>query len=362
VRDIQVGRGQQAKWLVGVSGPTLQAAHWHLYDPSTGRFSDFLDDTLTQQRSGKPLAPLPASALARKIPLIWTASDGMRLHGYVLLPPGADPATLPLVVNPHGGPWAHDRPDYGSFAQFLVNRGYAVFQPQFRGSTGYGRDYVFAAQGDFGNGRVQQDIVEGTRYLLAQGVGDPRQVGMAGASFGGYATLLGLTFQPDLFKVGVAIVPPPDLGWDLRWIARSDEALKLFRYIPFEAWLRTLSLDLDDPATMARLHAQSPLANAARMHRPLLLIAGGEDHRVAIRGVIGYAARLKLKGGDVSLLVDPEAGHTASEPLAKEAMFYLTARILHRQLGGLAAEAPDDPLRAYLQQNLRLVGKDLRDP
>ncbi|KRF01204.1 hypothetical protein ASG87_12420 [Frateuria sp. Soil773] len=358
--DIQAGRGPQAPWLVGERGPTLQAARWHLYDPRSGRFRQVLDEGLRQQRSGKPLAPLPESALAPKIPVAWEASDGMRLHGFVLLPPGADPATRPLVVVPHGGPWNHDRPDYGSIAQFLVNRGYAVFQPQFRGSTGYGRDYVLAARGDFGNGRVQQDIVEGTRYLLAQGIGDARRVGIAGASFGGYATLLGVTFEPELFKVGVAIVPPPDFGLDLRWVSRSDEALNLSRYIPFEARLRMMSLDLDDVAAMARLHAQSPLANADRMTRPLLLIAGGADHRVAIRGVLGYAAQLKLLGRDVSLLVDAEAGHTNEDPLAKEAIFYLTERMLQRHLGGPAPDAPDALLRGYLERNLRLAGKDLR--
>ena len=359
--DIQVGRGAHAMWLIGEGGPTLQAGHWHLYDQTSGQFSAFIDDTLVHQRSGKPLQPLPESALARKIALSWTASDGMRLHGFLLLPPGADPATLPLVVNPHGGPWGHDRPDYGSFAQFLVNRGYAVFQPQFRGSTGLGRNYVFAARGDFGNGRVQQDIVEGTRYLLAQGVGDAQRVGMAGASFGGYSTLLGVTFQSELFKVGAAIVPPPDFGWDLRWVARSNEALNLSRYIPFDDWLRTLSLDLDDAVTMAHLHAQSPLANAAQMQRPLLLIAGGADHRVAIRGVTAYAAQLKLLGRDVSLLVDAEAGHTNEDPLGREAMFYLIERLLRRHLHGLAAAPPDAALRAYLKQNLRLTGKDLRE-
>lgn len=358
--DIQVGRGPQARWLVGESSPTLQASRWHLYDPRSGQFRQVLDTGLLQQRSDKPLAPLPESALARKIPVAWQASDGMRLHGFLLLPPGADPATLPLVVNPHGGPWSRDRPDYGSFAQFLVNRGYAVFQPQFRSSTGYGRDYVFAARGDFGNGRVQQDIVEGVRHLLAQGIGDAQRVGIAGASFGGYATLLGVTFQPELFKVGIAIVPPADFGWDLRWVARSNEALNLSRYIPFKAWLRTLSLDLDDGATMARLHAQSPLANAGRMSRPLLLIAGGADHRVAIRGVLEYAAQLQLQGKDVSLLVDAEAGHTNEDPLAKEAMFYLVERMLQRHLGGPAPAPPDALLREYLQHNLRLAGKDLR--
>src|SRR5690606_13012470 len=122
-------------------------------------------------------------------------------------------------------------------------------------------------------------------------------------------------------KVGVAIVPPPDFAWDLTWVGRSSEAANLSDRIPYAAWLRMLSLDLDDSDAMARLHAQSPLTNAGRLQRPLMLGASGKDHRVAIRGVIEYAAKLKLLGKDVSLLVDPEAGHSNDDPLAKEAAF-----------------------------------------
>jgi dipeptidyl aminopeptidase/acylaminoacyl peptidase len=285
----------------------------------------------------------------------------MHLNGFVWLPPGHDPATLPLVALPHGGPWNHVRAgEFGvGYSQFLVNRGYAVFEPNFRGSTGYGRNYLMAAHGDFGNGRVQQDIVEGVRYLLSQGIGDADRVGIAGASFGGYSTLLGVTFQPELFKVGVAIVPPTDFGWDLLWVARSSEALNLSRYIPFNGWLRMLSLDLGDKAVMARLHAQSPLANAEKMHRPLLIFASGEDHRVALRGVLGYVAKLKLMKRDVSLFVDDEAGHKNDAPLAGEAYLYLLARMLHDHLGGAAPTPPDAELAAWLRRNLRVAGSDM---
>lgn len=358
---IEIGRGADARWLVDERSPLLQGERWHIYDPRTGALRGILGDPPLQQRTNKPVPWLPEQALARKIPFAYRASDGMRLHGFLSLPPGADPAKVPLVSAPHGGPWNASGPAYGSFAQLLVNRGYAVFEPNFRGSTGYGRDYMFAARGDFGNGRVQQDIVDGTRYLLAQGIGDPQRVGMVGASFGGYSTLLGVTFAPDLFKVGVAIVPPPDFGWDLRWVARSNEALNLARYIPFEAMLRVLSLDMDDDAVMARLRAQSPLSNAGRLRRPLLLIASGEDRRVAIHGVIEYAAQLKLQGKDASLLVDPEAGHSNEDPLGKEAMLYLIERMLHRHLGGVAPKPADPALRAYLIRNLRLRGNDFKD-
>lgn len=361
---IDIGSGPGADWLIGEQASDLQGTRWHLYDPADGTFRDILALAPQPARDGRPAQWLPSVNLARKLPFAWTASDGMRLHGFVWVPPGRDPAKLPLVAMVHGGPWNHARPgQFGAgFSQFLVNRGYIVFEPNFRASISYGRDYVFAAHGDFGNGRVQQDIVDGVRDLLGHGIGDAGRVGIVGGSFGGYSTLLGVTFQPGLFKVGVAIVPPPDFGWDLRWIARSSEALNLSRYIPFRDWLRMLSLDLDDPATMAQLHAQSPLANAAKMRRPLLIFASGKDRRVALRGVLGYVAKLKLLGKDVSLFVDDEAGHKNYTPLSSEAYLYLLALMLHDHLGGAAPTPPDPELRAYLHRNLRIAGRDLRQP
>ncbi|MGN2242751.1 S9 family peptidase [Frateuria sp. GZRR33] len=360
-RNLDIALGA-THWLVQEQASTLQGARWHVFDVHGGALRDILAFPPLSGRDGRPARWLPEAAMPRKIPLAWTASDGMRLHGFVWLPPGVDPAHLPLVVLVHGGPWNASRPDEfgGGSVQALANRGYAVFEPNFRGSTGLGRAYSMAAQGDFGNGRVQQDIVEGTLWLLAQGIGDAGRVGIVGASFGGYSTLLGVTFQPWLFKVGVATVPPADFAWTLRWVGRSTEALELARYVPFESWLAALSLDPRDAATMARLHAQSPLAHASRMDRPLLLFAGGEDRRVAIRGVLGYAARLKERGKDVSLLVDADAGHANADPLAREAQLYLIVLMLHRHLGGAAPEPPDPALRQYLARALRIAGSDLR--
>lgn len=356
---IAIGRGGRARWLIETRAAQQQCTRWHLYDPADGSVADVFDDAPQFARTRTAASCLPESALARRIPVRWRAGDGLRLHGFLSLPPGRDARTLPMVVLVHGGPWNHARPDYSGIAQFLVNRGYAVFEPNFRGSTGHGLAYMLAPHGDFGNGRVQQDIVEGTRAMLAAGIGDARRVGIVGASFGGYSTLLGVTFQPDLFKVGVAFVPPPDFAWALRWIRRNPEALELGGVVPMEDWLRSLSLDVDDRAAMARLHAQSPLANATRMQRPVLLVAGGEDRRVGIAGVIEYAARLKLADRDVSLLVDADAGHAHREAVAREAHLFLTETMLHRHLGGPAPTLPDAALRAYLQGSLRLCGRGL---
>ena len=353
--DIDVGRGAgAANWLVGERDSTLREPRWHLCEPARAACRRILEDASRAAR------PLPERDLARKIPVAFRASDGLRVHGFLLLPPGADPASVPLVAQVHGGPINHFDAGYDGLAQLLANRGYAVFQSNFRGSTGHGREYMFAARGDYGNGRVQQDIVEGVRHLLAQGIGDPARVGIVGHSFGGYSTLLGLTFQPDLFKVGVAGAPPADMAWSMRWLLESGDQGDLpDRSLP-EA-LHALSMHPGDPATYARLHAQSPRANAAKLRRPLLILAGGADRVVAIREVVDYAARLKQLGKPVSLYVEPGGGHSPAAPLPREAYAYLMLRMLHAHLGGQAPEAPGSDLRAYLRDNLRLAGREFDD-
>ena len=351
---VDIGGGPHPQWLVSERASTLRDARWHLYDPATGRLRAILADGALARR------PLPEAALARKIPFDYAASDGMRVHGYLLLPPGMDPARVPLVAYVHGGPINHFRPGYDATAQLLANRGYAVFETNFRGSTGYGRAYTFAAHGDFGNGRVQQDIVDGVHYLLAQGIGDPRRVGIAGHSFGGYSALLGVTFQPELFKVGVAGSPPPDLGWGMRWLMKSGDQGDLPDR-SLAAMLRTLGMDPADPATYARLHAQSPLSNAKRMARPLLVMAGGADRTVAARGVIDYVARLKRAGKPVSLYVEPGGGHSPAAPVPREAYAFLMVQMLHAHLGGAAPDAPGAEVQAYLRANLRLAGPEFAE-
>lgn len=355
-RDIalQAGSGPSARWLVSERAATLRDPRWWLYDPRNGELRRILDDPAITAGTPKE------SALARKLAIAYTASDGKRVHGFLLLPPGVDAARAPLVAQVHGGPINHFRAGYDGVAQFLANRGYVVFQSNFRGSTGHGLDYTFASNGDYGNGRVQRDIVEGVRWLLAQGIGDKDRVGIVGHSFGGYSTLLGLTFQPELFKVGVAGSPPADLGWGMRWLVEAGDQGDLpdrsLRHT-----LAALSLDATDPATYARLHAQSPQANAARMQRPLLIMAGGADRTVAIRQVVDYTATLKALGRPVSLLVEPDGGHSPVDPIPREAYLFGIEAMLQKHLGGATPEPPGQRLRAYLRENLRLAGPEFRE-
>ena len=169
-------------------------------------------------------------------------------------------------------------------------------------------------------------------------------------------TCPGLTFQPELFRAGVAAVPPADFGWVLRWYSRSVD--QMAPGIPMSTSMRLLDLDPADPKVLQRLRAQSPIANAGRMSRPLLLLAGGDDERVPIRSVLHYAAALQTRGKDVTLLVDPEARHSVSDPRTREAYLYLMERLLHQRLGGAEPEAPSAGLKAVLERNVRLKGSD----
>jgi dienelactone hydrolase len=343
--DIQIGHGADAAWLVAERDSRMPEACWHVFDPHSGVLRRMLND------AGGPEAQDPAR-LVRKWPITWTASDGMRLHGFLSLPAGRDPRTVPLVVSAHGGPWSASVPEYSAITQFLANRGYAVFEPNFRGSTGLGRDHLLAARGDFGNGRVQRDIVDGTRYLLDNGIGDPQRVAIQGASFGGYSALQGVTFEPELYRVAIAGVPPTDFGWTLRWaVTQSD--LGDQPGTPLATRFKLLAVDPDNAEVMARLAAQSPLANALQLQRPVVLFAGGRDERVAIRSVTHYAATLRRLGKSVQLYVEADGGHALDEPLAREAWLYLLEQSLHLHLGGAAPEPPGASLRGWLQRAQR---------
>jgi dipeptidyl aminopeptidase/acylaminoacyl peptidase len=208
---------------------------------------------------------------------------------------------------------------------------------------------------------VQRDIVEGTEQLLARGIGARGRVGIVGSSFGGYSALLGATFSPELFRVAVAAMPPADFGWVLRWQTQR-EAAEGVRRIGLAASLKTLGLDRGDPALIARLAAEAPLANAARLRRPVLLVAGGQDRSVPLRSVVDYAARLRVLGRDVALFVDPKSGHRLDDPETQDQYLYLLATMLHRHLGGPAEPAPAGATGLALRRNLRLPGEALGGP
>jgi dipeptidyl aminopeptidase/acylaminoacyl peptidase len=172
---------------------------------------------------------LPRDALSERKPYHFKSSDGLDIPAFLTLPKGLPSKNLALIVNPHGGPWAQDLFGYNPFAEFLANRGYAVLQPNFRGSTGYGKAYLNAGDRQWGR-KMQYDLTRGIKALVADGIVDPRRVGIIGASYGGYATLAGVAFTPELYAAAVDIVGPSNLI-TLYDVPRSRAAMRPLRQL-----------------------------------------------------------------------------------------------------------------------------------
>ena len=334
------------RWMVTESGGDLQQPRYWLYDAATRKSTEILQ---AECALGKPLAQ---EALAPKHAITFRASDGMAIHGYLTLPRGADATRTPLVTMVHGGPWSRFDGDYHWLAQWLANRGVAVFQPNFRASTGYGEKYMLAPSMDFGNGRVQRDIIEGVQWLLTNGIGDQSRLAILGDSFGGYSTLMALTHTPKMFQFGLAAVPPSDFSRVIELAA--TENLAGTEDLPTSMRFNEMGISQSNSAAMAALRADSPMANTARVMRPLVILAGGKDDKVEIASVNEYVAKLDAAGKRVTLLVDPAEGHNPRKPIVRLAYVNLLERMLHDYLGAPAPEPCAPDLCRYLELHLKL--------
>lgn len=348
--NISISTSQDAStWLLMERGARLNAERYWLYERRSGSFKEIL------QQERKLGEALPEQQLASKIALHYRASDGRLVHGYLSLPPGKDPATLPMLTMVHGGPWASFDSGYTSLVQLIVNRGVAVFQPNFRASQGYGDKYMLASGNSFGNGRVQADIIDGVRWLMDQGVGDRKRQAIMGDSFGGYSTLLALTHTPDMFQFGMATVPPTDFMRTLQRAADTGGPAGR-EAVPFSVTLTEMGLHLDDAAAQKAIGADAPSAHAAKLVKPLLIIAGAKDDKVDIAEVTDYVAKLQGMNKPVSLLVDADEGHFLRKPMTRQAYGFLLQQMLHKHLGGPAPAAPSPELAKYLEQNMKASG------
>lgn len=333
--------------LLAERNARMAHARYWILDLQRQAFRPVLDEV--RAKGGMP----PDTQLAQRIALRYPASDGVKVHGYLTLPPGLPARSLPLVTFVHGGPWGHVTGGYSPSAQLLANRGFAVFEPNFRGSTGYGERYTLAPGAGYGNGRAQADIIDGVRWLLAQGVGDPQRLGIAGGSFGGYATLLALTHTPGMFRFGMATQPPTDFARVLRQGAAEPARPG---QPPLRQVLAAVGIDPANPAHLDPIAAAAPHRLASRVRAPLLLVAGAKDDKVEVEMVTDYTARLQELGKPVSLLVDPDEGHNPRNPVAREAQMHLLLRMLHRHLGGPPAPRPSPAVASYLARTLRANG------
>jgi dipeptidyl aminopeptidase/acylaminoacyl peptidase len=244
--------------------------------------------------------------------IVYPSSDGLEIPAYLSLPKGVSPKNLPLLVIPHGGPWARDGWGFSGFAQWLTNRGYAVLQMNFRGSTGYGKKFLNAGNKQWGM-LMQDDITWGVKYLVDKGIADPKRIGIMGGSYGGYATLAGLTFTPDVYAVGVDIVGPSNL-------------ITLLGSIPpyWEAARKIFLERMGDPSTVegkALLEKQSPLFSAANIKAPLLIMQGMNDPRVKKVESDQIVIALRDLGRHVEYICAPDEGHGFAKPVNNLAAF-----------------------------------------
>ena len=284
---------------------------------------------------------LPREALAQVKPISYTSTDGLTIPAYLTLPVGVAPKNLPLVVYVHGGPWGRDTWGYCPIPQFLANRGYAVLQPNFRASTGFGKKFLNAGNNEWGQ-KMQDDISNGVRYLIAQGIADPKRVGIMGGSYGGYATLAGLAFTPDLYAAGVSIVGPSNL-------------LTLLNSIPpYWESIRTIFNErMGNPNTAegkAQLVRQSPLNSAGRIKAPLLVIQGANDPRVNRAESEQIVVALRDRGFPVEYILAPDEGHGFARPINNLVLFTTAEKFLAKHLGGRYQESMTPAITARLAE------------
>ena len=311
------------KWVVSAD-PVVEPASTYLFDRKAG--------TLTTLYTGRP--ELIGAPLVPMWPVEIKSRDGLTLPSYLTLPATSDAdrdgradAPVPLVLFVHGGPWGRDAYGYVSFAQWLANRGYAVLQVNYRASTGFGKQFITAGNLQWGK-KMHDDLVDAVDWAVANRVTTPDKVAIMGGSYGGYATLAGLTLTPEKFACGVDIVGPSNLFTLLQTIPPYWEAVK-----------RQFYQRMGDPTTdegRAVLKAASPLTYVDRIKRPLLIGQGANDPRVNKRESDQIVQAMKAKNIPVTYVLFPDEGHGFARPTNNIAFSAVAENFLQPCLGGRA--------------------------
>jgi dipeptidyl aminopeptidase/acylaminoacyl peptidase len=274
--------------LVKISSDRSSGSQY-LYDREMGQLSKLADFTPW----------LNSEDMAQMMPIQYQSRDGRTIYGYLTLPVGLEPKLLPIVINPHGGPWARDFWGYNPGVQFLANRGYGVLQMNFRGSLTYGRDFWEAGFKQWGRGTMQHDITDGVQWLIQEGIADPNRIAIYGGSYGGYATLAGLTFTPDLYAAGISYVGPSNL-------------FTLFSSIPpyWEPIRQVMYEQIGNPDTEKDfVESISPFFYADQIKVPLLVVQGANDPRVKKAESDQIVQALRQRNIAVPYMVKDNEGH-----------------------------------------------------
>lgn len=249
------------------------------------------------------------------------ARDGLMLHGYVTVPRGGEGRRLPAVVWVHGGPFARSYWAFDPMVQFLANRGYVVIDVNYRGSTGYGKAFLGAARGEFAR-KMHTDLIDALDWAIAQGMVDPDHVAIGGASYGGWAALVGLAQSPDRFVAGVSVNGPSDLAGLVAWLSPMVSIWTAFAGNP------------DWPEAVLDMNSRSPLLQAEKIVDPVLIVHAQDDDRVPFDQGERMASRLQALGRPVETLWVPDQGHGLTSPAQFTAVAARMEQFLARHLGG----------------------------
>lgn len=311
-----------AKFIVYANGPD-SPTHYYIYD----RHARALESLFTTRPELKSAGLQPTQPVEIK------ARDGLSLVSYLTLPPGSDQdgdgrpeAPVPLVLSVHGGPWARDSFSYDPTIQWMANRGYAVLSVNFRGSTGFGKKFLNAATREFA-GKMHDDLIDGVNWAITEGITEKGRVGITGGSYGGYATLVGLTFTPDVFACGAARVAPANL---VTLIESFPDYAKPYLESDWYRFVGNPEIEADRRDMLAR----SPITHVDRIKSPLLISHGANDSRVTKAEADAIVAKMAAKGLPVTYANFPDEGHGFSQPANQFANYALTEHFFAECLGG----------------------------
>lgn len=328
--DFQSSTNDETRYLIVSSSDVDPGTVWS-YDVKSKNLS-----TLYQVRE-----KLDRSALSPMKAIRYKSSDGLEIPAYLTIPKGSTGKNLPAVLFVHGGPWGRDSWGYHSYAQFLANRGYVVLQPNFRASTGYGKKFLNAGNNEWGQ-KMQDDVTWGKKWLVEQGIADPKRVAIMGGSYGGYATLAGVAFTPDEYAAGVAIVAPSNLETLLQSIPPYWEAIRTTFYKRMG--------DPNTPEGLAQMKRQSPLTSADKIKTPLMVVQGANDPRVNKRESDQIVYALQKRNYPVEYLVAPDEGHGFARPVNNMAMIAASEKFLAKHIGGRYQESMTPAVAKRLQE------------
>jgi dipeptidyl aminopeptidase/acylaminoacyl peptidase len=323
--SIESSDAADRRWLVLSVTDDETSAYW-LYDRS--------ERSAHRLFSVRPA--LDAYTLSSMHCVKYAARDGREIQGYLTLPAGLEPRNLPSVLLVHGGPWLRDIWGFNRTVQWLANRGYAVMQPNFRGSTGYGKDHLNAGDRQWA-GTMHTDLLDARDWLIAKGYSDPMRIGIMGRSYGGYAVLTALARAPDVFACGVDVVGPSNLNTLLNSLPPYWETQRVI-------FARRMG---EDPDFLA---AQSPLHRAGSIQRPLLIAQGASDPRVKMQESEQIVLEIRRNGRDVTYVVFEDEGHGFVRPENLKRFNAALERFFAEHLGGrYEAASENEAIEAFLR-------------